>query len=100
MQTPLPSEKRPEAGLSWIPKSYQRTYLRALAGEASPREAIKAKCCECMGWSERKDVANCTAPRCPLYAYRPYQDSKGTMDKEEAHDSGEVPHAGEQDAHL
>ena len=58
---------------SQIPKAYVSGYLRAVTGKASLRGAIKAQCLECMGWS-RGDVRECTAPACPLWLYRPYQE--------------------------
>jgi len=45
---------------------------RAYAGSASPRQAIKAFCLQCVGY-QRQDVAGCTAVACPLHKYRPYQ---------------------------
>ena len=62
-----------EDRLSQIPKSARLTYLRAVGGR-SPKSAIKAFCLECVGW-QRADVRRCTALACPLYAYRPYQES-------------------------
>jgi hypothetical protein len=53
-----------------MPSSYRGGYLRAVEGEASPREAIKAHCLECVGWV-RGEVTQCTARACPLWAYRP-----------------------------
>jgi len=57
--------------LSQMPESSRRTYLKATRGEASPRTAIKAFCCECVGW-ERKEVTLCTGWACPLWKYRPF----------------------------
>ena len=45
---------------------------RVFAGMASPREAIKAKCLECVCFCE-VEVRKCTSPGCPLWEYRPYQ---------------------------
>ena len=58
---------------------YENVIRDALAGTASPRRAIKAKCLECVGFV-RKDITDCTAKQCPLYAYRPYQ--SGGIDEE------------------
>ena len=55
-----------------MPVSCRLGYLRAAAGTASPREAIRAHCLECTGWV-RREVTLCTALACPLFAYRPYQ---------------------------
>lgn len=51
---------------------YDKVLARARAGEASPRQAIKAFCLECVGLI-RKDITECTAKQCPLWKYRPYQ---------------------------
>jgi hypothetical protein len=53
-----------------MPRSYRRTYDRALSGN-SLRAAVKAQCLECMGW-QREEVRVCTAYPCPLWPYRDY----------------------------
>ena len=53
-----------------MPSLYRGGYLKAVTGRASPREAIKAHCLECMGYSYG-EVARCSPGACPLYAYRP-----------------------------
>ncbi len=47
------------------------------------QRAIKAMCAHCMGCTKdhiepgfRECIRNCTAPNCPLYFYRPYQDKE------------------------
>ena len=43
--------------------------------QAAPRSraaAVKLFCLECVGFV-RADVTTCTATRCPLFAWRPYQ---------------------------
>lgn len=45
---------------------YRATYRRALAGK-SPKAAIKAHCLMCCYWQIR-EVQQCTAPACPLFA--------------------------------
>jgi hypothetical protein len=45
-------------------------FERVFCGEASPRQAIKAFCSECVGF-DQSEIENCTATDCPLYAYRP-----------------------------
>ncbi|MBM4078134.1 MAG: hypothetical protein FJ278_00420 [Planctomycetes bacterium] len=57
------------------PTRHRLAYLRAACGLASPRQAIRAQCSECLGW-ERREVALCTALACPLYAYRPFVEAK------------------------
>lgn len=71
MTTRTPEEVRQERIQSW-PVKHVGLLERALRGEASPRQAIKAKCLECCG-NVRADVVGCTSYGCPLYAYRPYQ---------------------------
>ena len=58
-----------------IPSLYRAGYVKAAAGLASPREAIKAHCLECVGWI-RAEVTACTAVACPLFAYRPFRGAK------------------------
>ena len=55
-----------------IPQTARGNYFRAVLGQASPRNAIKAQCMECICWV-RAEVTNCTGRACPLYAYPPYQ---------------------------
>ncbi len=55
-----------------MPAIYKKNYLAAVSGKASPRNAIKAFCIECMGW-QRAEVSNCTSIECPLNLYRPYR---------------------------
>ncbi len=57
--------------LEQMPASWRRLYLRALGG--SQAAAIKSHCGECMGWV-RDEITKCTAPACPLYHVRPFQD--------------------------
>lgn len=58
--------------LERISLAYRNGYARAADGSASPRQAIKSFCLECVGYA-RKEVTNCTALACPLWLYRPYQ---------------------------
>jgi hypothetical protein len=65
-----------------IPPRYQRSWLAAVSGEASPRRAIKAKCQECVGWEEvRSRVGTCNITACALWHHRPYQ---GAGDEEDS----------------
>ena len=52
-----------------MPRRYRRPYIRAAAGTAAPRRAIRAFCIQCVCY-ERKEVALCTSLACPLWAYR------------------------------
>lgn len=57
-----------------IPHKMRYQWLKAYAGELSPKQAIKAKCQDCVGWEDvRTNIGFCTARTCPLWAYRPYQ---------------------------
>ena len=53
---------------------------RAKADPLSLRKAITAFCYRCMGGDGepgvRDHVRNCTAPSCPLFKVRPWQDSE------------------------
>ena len=54
-----------------MPKKYRQAFLKTVEGAASPREAIKAFCLECMGYA-RTEVRDCKSIVCPLNHYRPY----------------------------
>ena len=58
-----------------IPESQQKNYLKATQGKASPRGAIKAFCCECVGY-DRAEVTMCSDLGCPLYLYRPFKSAR------------------------
>ena len=63
-----------------VPESARGAYLKACAGEGSPRSAIKAFCLFCVGYV-RQDVTDCKAATCPLHAWRPFQKtSPGTSE--------------------
>lgn len=74
----LLKESVPETWLRRIektPAKHIAQRLRAHTGEASPREAIKAKCKECVGYEDLKvQVGGCQSFSCPIWAYRPFQD--------------------------
>ena len=55
-----------------MPKIYKNCYLSAVSGKASPRDAIKAFCSECMNYV-RSEVRDCDTIECPLNLYRPYR---------------------------
>jgi hypothetical protein len=57
-----------------VPLARRPLYLKVSVGEASPRQAIKAKCQECVGYEDvTAAIPACTVFKCPLWAYRPYQ---------------------------
>jgi hypothetical protein len=70
--SPTPFEAAQSLALSQALPLYRNALACALAGEASPRRAIRAKCLECVGYA-RSEVTECTAYGCPLWRLRPYQ---------------------------
>jgi len=71
-------ERRIEA----VPVKHRSMYRKALAGELSPRAAIKVKCYDCVGWErwartldgQRIDnIGDCSVRGCPLWAVRPFR---------------------------
>jgi membrane protease subunit (stomatin/prohibitin family) len=46
--------------------------LKKAQKNTSPVQAIKNFCNECVG-GMKADITNCTAKKCPIYIYRPYQ---------------------------
>ena len=53
-----------------------KLFERVFEGTASPRQAIKAFCLECIGFNHEA-IRECTAPACPLFNNRPFQ-KRGT----------------------
>ena len=72
MENRVPASSEPAPGRD-VPLLY-----RAIAADASRSRAaaVKLFCLECVGYS-RKDATACTATRCPLYRWRPYQRGEG-----------------------
>ena len=65
--------------LEAVPVRFRALATRAAQGETSPRQAIKAKCQECVGYEDATDrISGCTVHRCPLWTYRPYQTKGAT----------------------
>jgi hypothetical protein len=56
--------------------SKAKLFEKVFLGKASPRQAIKAMCCECLTF-DVEAIRTCTAPACPLYAYRPFRKREG-----------------------
>jgi hypothetical protein len=48
-----------------------------MSTKITPTKAIKLFCMECT-CEQRDEIKNCSAPKCPLYSFRPY---KGTTEK-------------------
>jgi hypothetical protein len=65
-------EKRVEQVISGAPESAKNTLGEAFSGSASPRKAIKAMCLTCVGY-DREAIRTCTGYSCPLWQYRPFQ---------------------------
>ena len=63
----LESTIKEEWVLRYTPR-YRNVYRRGRSG-LSRRAAIRAFCVQCMGYHPG-DVPGCTAPGCPLFAYR------------------------------
>ncbi len=63
-------------------------YKKYMESEKKTRSAaIKAMCANCMGCTlehlepgYRDSIRNCTAPQCPLYPFRPYQEKVNVID--------------------
>lgn len=60
--------------ISEAPESAKGSLTRAFSGSASPRAAIKAMCLTCVGY-DRDSIRNCTGYSCPLWKYRPFQET-------------------------
>ena len=82
--------KHQQAVVNEAPTSCKGIMERAYSGN-SRTAAIKAFCLRCVGYI-REDVRNCTALKCPLHQYRPYQDG------EEAETAGEIAVESSQDS--
>lgn len=59
---------------SQVPTLWRPLYVRAHSFRASPRQAIKAKCQNCVCYEDaRNRISECSTFTCPLWPYRPYQ---------------------------
>jgi len=63
---------RRAARLASAPESARGLLARCYNGTASPRQAIKSFCHDCVGF-DRAAVKECTSFACSLWPYRPYQ---------------------------
>jgi len=59
-------------GGKFLEKWLAEEALKKAQRKTTPIQAIKAFCNNCVG-DIRADIRDCTAVRCPLYIYRPYQ---------------------------
>jgi hypothetical protein len=66
---------RQKEQLTWCESfSYGYLYARAVLGETSPKDAIKAKCQNCVGYQDVKpSIRGDECDSCPLVFFRPYQ---------------------------
>ncbi len=64
-----------------MPNIYRKSYLSAVSGKATPRNAIKAFCIECMNYV-KSEVTKCDTIDCPLNLYRPYRKAGDTDGKD------------------
>jgi hypothetical protein len=65
-------EKRKASKLAETPPRFKVLALKVLEGRVTPRQAIKAKCLDCMGYII-KDIRNCPSTTCELHRFRPFQ---------------------------
>lgn len=57
-----------------VPEARRALFLKARRGEASPRQAIKAHCQQCVGYENTVlNIRECDSKTCPLWMYRPYR---------------------------
>jgi hypothetical protein len=63
------------AYIAAAPASCKTTLTKAFAGQGSPRNAIKAKCLTCCGY-DRIEVRECRVVLCPLWHFRPFQNTE------------------------
>ena len=82
-QTP---QKDPASGLdSTIPtKAIHNPVVKNIGNTGSRKLAISAMCAHCMGCTEghlesgfREEIRMCSAQKCPLWLFRPFQSAQG-----------------------
>ena len=57
-----------------IPVKRRALWEKAQLGQCSPRQAIKSKCQECVGFEDVEvRIKECRVSMCPLLKFRPYQ---------------------------
>jgi len=61
-------KKGPAALAAWN----EEQEIKKAQTRLSPQRAIRNFCNACVG-DKRDDITNCTAKKCPLFIYRPYQ---------------------------
>lgn len=65
-------DEKQKAYVAIVPEKSRTLISRALVGEVSPRQCIKAKCLACCNY-DRAEAAACSVVTCPLYALNPYR---------------------------
>lgn len=62
-----------EKHIDTVPMKLQGFQRKALHGQLTSKQAIKACCQECVGFEDYKTrIIGCASFRCPLHKYRPY----------------------------
>jgi len=57
--------------LSDVPRKWRQAHEKAITGDCSPLEAIRAACLDCVGWEDLPEsVSECPATTCPLWQFR------------------------------
>ncbi len=74
-----PSAERIAQRRADMPDVYRKNYDTAMTGN-SRKAGVKAFCLECMMW-QREEVRRCTSVACPLYPYRPFQDTENASER-------------------
>jgi hypothetical protein len=58
------------------PGRFEVLHAKARDRKVPPSKAIKAKCYQCVGWEDAVyRIRDCSSQICPLWAYRPFQNS-------------------------
>jgi hypothetical protein len=79
-----PEQAKTVALVGRVMPSATRLFRRVYSQPNSRKQAMKAKCLECVGWEEpRERIRECMASACPLWAWRPYQRKESGRDEED-----------------
>ena len=66
-----------------LPPRFKKLIERAMKGSASPRQAIRAKCFDCVGFEDAsRRIDACSTSICPLHKYRPRSEKARRTDGE------------------
>jgi len=70
----IPEKVIEHANQKGITITDRKRYLNSWQNPKSKAMAIKAKCCECMGFEETAPrIKDCSIIICPLHRFRPFQ---------------------------